>query len=108
MFPTALLTAVLLLVVSVAADPVVVRRAPVSLPFARRLNITGAHDLIRKDQTRARNMFAASKAKRSGSPVNVGITNVGVIYVASVGIGSPPTSCEWCSCILDTDSHTRI
>ena len=94
MFPTVPLTAVLLLVVSIAADPIVVRKAPVSLPFARRLNITGTHDLIRKDQARARNMFAASKAKRSGSPVNVGIINVGVVYVASVGIGSPPTFCE--------------
>ncbi len=94
MFPTAPLTAVLLLVVSVAANPIVVRKAPVSLPFARHLNITGTHDLIRKDQARARNMFAASKAKRSGSPGDVGITNFGVVYGANVGIGSPPTSCE--------------
>ncbi|KAI9441953.1 aspartic peptidase A1 [Lactarius psammicola] len=93
MFPTALLTAVLLLVVSVAANPITVRKAPVSLPIARRFNITGAHDLIRKDQARARNMnmFAANKAKRSGSPSNVGITNVGVTYEVNVGVGSPPT-----------------
>ncbi len=94
MFPTAPLTAVLLLVVSVAANPIVVRKAPVSLPIARRLNITGAHDLIRKDQVRARNMFDASKAKRSGSPGNVGVTNFGVVYGANVGVGSPPTFCE--------------
>ncbi len=94
MFPTVPLTAVLLLVVRIAADPIVVRKAPVSLPIARRLNITGAHDLIRKDQARARNMFDTSKAKRSGSPGNVGITNVAVVYEANVGIGSSPTFCE--------------
>ncbi|KAI9450023.1 aspartic peptidase A1 [Lactarius psammicola] len=91
MFPTAPVMAVLLLVVSVAANSIVVRRAPVPLPVARRLNITGAHDLIRKDQARARNMFVANKVKRS-APGNVGITNVAVLYEANVGIGSPPTS----------------
>ncbi|KAH9170221.1 aspartic peptidase A1 [Lactarius sanguifluus] len=91
MLLTATLAAILLLVVSVAADPIVVRKSPVSLPIARHLNITGAHDLIRKDQARARNMFAASKVKRSGSPASVSITNDGIIYGANVGIGSPPT-----------------
>ncbi|KAI9439328.1 aspartic peptidase A1 [Lactarius indigo] len=90
MFPTAPITAILLLVIGVAADPIVVRKASVSLPIARRLNITGAHDLVRKDQARARNMFAVSKAKRSG-PGIVGTTNTGIVYTASIGIGVPPT-----------------
>lgn len=95
MFPTAPLTAVLLLVVSAAANPIFVRKASVSLPIVRSLNITGAHDLLQKDQARARNMLTANKAKRSGSPGNVGITNVAGVYQASVGIGVPPTDCEW-------------
>ncbi|KAH8984539.1 aspartic peptidase A1 [Lactarius hatsudake] len=100
MLLTASLTAILLLVVSVAAaDPIVVRNAPVSLPIARHLNITGAHDLIRKDQARARNMFAASKVKRSGSTISPSITNLAVAYGANVGIGSPPTSY---SLLIDT------
>jgi cathepsin E len=94
MFPSTQLTALLLLVVCVAANPIVVRKAPISLPIARRLNITGAHDLIQKDQARARTMFTVNKAKRSGSPGNVEITNVAVAYEASVGIGVPPTCCE--------------
>jgi cathepsin E len=94
MFPSTQLTALLLLVVCVAANPIVVRKAPISLPIARRLNITGAHDLIQKDQARARTMFYVNKAKRSGSPGNVEITNVAVAYEASVGIGVPPTYCE--------------
>jgi cathepsin E len=95
MFPTAPLTAILLvLFVCVAADPIVVRKAPVSLPIARRLNINGAHDLIQKDRARARNMFTVNKVKRSGSPGNVEITNAAVHYEAIVGIGAPPTDCE--------------
>ena len=99
MFPTATLTAFLLLVVNVAANPIVVRNAPVTLPFARRLNITGAHDLVAKDQARAKNLLSIGNAKQSGtlSPdaiVSVGVTNVATVYEASVGVGSPPTSCE--------------
>ncbi|KAI9452796.1 aspartic peptidase A1 [Lactarius psammicola] len=106
MFPTASLTAFLLLAVSVAANPIVVRKPPVSLSFARHLNITGAHDLIQKDQARAKNLVSISKAKQSGtlSPsavVSVGVTNVGVVYVASVGVGSPPTSYDL---LIDTGS----
>ncbi|KAI9439315.1 aspartic peptidase A1 [Lactarius indigo] len=101
MFPTTTLTAVLFLIVSVAANPIVVRKAPVSLPFARRLNITGAHDLIQKDQARARNVFTSNKNKRSGTPGSVSITNVAVVYEASVGIGAPPTSY---TLLIDTGS----
>ncbi|KAI9452783.1 aspartic peptidase A1 [Lactarius psammicola] len=106
MFPTASLTAFLLLAVSVAANPIVVRKPPVSLSFARHLNITGAHDLIQKDQARAKNLVSISKAKQSGtlSPsavVSVGVTNVAVVYQASVGVGSPPTSYNL---LIDTGS----
>ena len=99
MFPAASLTAFLFLAVSVAANPIVVRKAPVSLPFARHLNITGAQDVVLKDQARAKNLVSASKAKESStlSPDavgSVGVTNVGVVYQASVGVGSPPTDCE--------------
>ena len=94
MFPTAPLTAVLLLVVGAAANPLVIRNSPVSLPFVRRFNFTDARDLIRKDQARARDLVALSQTKRSGSPGNVAITNTGVAYEANVGIGVPPTSCE--------------
>ena len=99
MFPTASLTAFLLLAVSVAANPIVVRKPPVSLSFARQLNVTGAHDLVKKDQARAKNLISVGNAKQSGtlSPsavVSVGVTNVGVVYEASVGVGNPPTSCK--------------
>jgi hypothetical protein len=99
MFPTASLTAFLFLALSVAANPIVVRKAPVSLSFARHLNITGAHDVVQKDQARAKNLVSIGKAKESGTlsadaVVSVGVTNVGVVYQASVGVGSPATDCE--------------
>ncbi|KAH9057488.1 aspartic peptidase A1 [Lactarius vividus] len=104
MFPAASLTAFLLLAVSVAANPIVVRKPSVSLSFARHLNVTSAHDLVQKDQARAKNFL--SKAKQSGTMsssavVSVGVTNVGVLYEVSVGVGSPPTSYNL---IIDTGS----
>ncbi|KAH9046277.1 aspartic peptidase A1 [Lactarius hengduanensis] len=106
MFPTATLTASLLLVVCVAANPIVVRKPPVSLSFARHLNITGTHDLIKKDQARAKNLVSISKAKQSGTlshdaVVSAGVTNVAVVYQASVGVGSPATSY---TLLIDTGS----
>ncbi|KAI9460631.1 aspartic peptidase A1 [Lactarius psammicola] len=106
MFPTVTLTAFLLLVVSVAANPIVVRKPPVSLSFARHLNITGTHDLIKKDQARAKNLVSISKAKQSGTlssaaVVSVGVTNVAVVYQASVGVGNPATSYNL---LIDTGS----
>jgi hypothetical protein len=54
MFPTTCLTAFFLLADGVAANPIVVHKAPVSLSFARHLNITGAYDVVQKDQARAK------------------------------------------------------
>ena len=96
MFPRAPLTTFVFLAASIAANPIIVRKAPISLTFARHLNITGAQDVVRKDQTRAKNWASVSKANVASPDAtgSVGTTNVGVIYLASVGVGSPPTQCE--------------
>jgi cathepsin E len=101
MFLTASLTVLrfLLLAVGISANPIVIRQAPVSLLLARHLNITGSNDLIRKDQARAKNLVTVcqekySGATRPGAIVSVGVTNIGIIYEAHVGVGSPATSCE--------------
>ncbi|KAN0128880.1 Aspartic peptidase domain containing protein [Lactarius tabidus] len=103
MFPTASLTAFLFLAVSVAANPIVVRKAPISLPFARHLNITGAQDVVLKDQARAKDLISTSKASAASPDAvgSVGVTNVGVVYEASVGVGSPPTQYNL---LIDTGS----
>ncbi|SRR6266404_1092194 len=113
MFPTASLTAFLCLAFSVAATPVVVDKPPVSLSFARHLNVTGAHDLVQKDQARAKKFVSISKAKQSGtlSPgavVSIPATNIAVVYVVTIAIGNPPTNCKWCSiCSLTNSLKTR-
>lgn len=96
MLPTAPLTAFLFLAVSVAANPIVVRKAPISLRFARHLNITGAQDVVLKDQARAKNLVFLRKESAASPDAagSVGATNVGVVYEASVGVGSPPTQCK--------------
>jgi hypothetical protein len=101
MLPTASLTFLgfLLSAVGIAANPVVIRQGPVSLPLARRINATGFNDLVQKDRARAKNLADVYQAKESGTLghstiVRVGLTNAGVTYEANVGVGNPPTYCK--------------
>ncbi|KAI0059467.1 family A1 protease [Artomyces pyxidatus] len=104
MFPTASLTTLLLLALSVAANPIVIRDSFIKVPFAKKLNVTGSFDLIQKDQARARALKAHGAAKASGlaaAATSIGVTNVAQVYVASVGVGSPATDY---SLLIDTGS----
>jgi cathepsin E len=111
MFPTALLIASLLLTVSVAANHIVVRDAPVSLSLTRRLNITNSLDLIRRDRARMKHLVALGKAEKSGASTqettaSITVTNGAIDYVASVGVGSPPTYCGSHCFNYGMDSYT--
>ena len=86
MFPTALLTT-LLFALSIAANPVLVNRSPVTLPISRQVNLTSVLNLLLHDQVRAKAL--------KGHIVNEPIQNQAVSYVASVGVGSPPTTCKY-------------
>ncbi|KAI0819363.1 acid protease [Trametes gibbosa] len=84
----------------------VVRDAsPITLPIARRLNVTGAANLVKLDQARAKTLKARPKAGAERSPratiFDAPVTNQAVDYVATVGVGSPPT--EY-SLLIDTGS----
>lgn len=58
-----------------------------SIPFSTRLSINGsAREMIARDQARAQKLLAA--AQPGGS---VDVTDAGVTYTTSVGVGSPPT-----------------
>jgi cathepsin E len=100
MFPTTLLTA-LLLAISVAANPIVqVRHSPVNLPLSRHVNTTSVHNLVRHDVNRAKALKARGKALAGGkltfeeaATVNQPVDNQAVTYIASVGVGSPATTC---------------
>jgi len=99
MFPTALLTT-LLLASSVAANPVVINRSPVTLPISRRVNFTSIHNLVRHDQARAKALKAKGSAKAAGvsfhndAVISSPADNQAVVYIATVGVGIPPTNCE--------------
>jgi len=95
MFPTALLIT-LLYTLSVAASPVLVNRSPVTLPLSRRVNLTSIHNLVRNDQARAKALIAGAVAKATGRHAlyNEPIENRAVTYIASVEVGSPPTTCK--------------
>ena len=99
MFQTALLTGLILLALSVKANPSVVRNTLVSLSFARQLNATGSKNLVLRDQARAKHLVSLSKAKQSDNLsvdaiVGLDVTNAASTYWTSIGVGSPPTSCE--------------
>ena len=97
--------------VAVSAKPIVVRDSPVTLPLARQLNVTGAANIVKADQARAKVLKARSQA--SNVPpvdtaagkifpgINVPVTNQAVIYSANVGVGTPPTTYKL---IVDTGS----
>nr|AHA86292.1 aspartic protease 2 [Leucoagaricus gongylophorus] len=99
MFPTTLLTA-LLLALFVAAKPIVqVRDSPVTLPLSRRVNITSAQNLYQHDLNRVKAMKARAKVVlgdeltlEEAAIVNEPVDNQAVTYIASVGVGSPATT----------------
>ncbi|KAI6148307.1 aspartic peptidase domain-containing protein [Pisolithus tinctorius] len=94
MFPCrALLVVLALYLLAVAASPV--HRTPggiskVTLNFVARLNATGISNIADADRIRIKSMRekTVSPRKRDAS---VSVTNSVVLYVAQVGIGSPPT-----------------
>jgi hypothetical protein len=111
MLPTAsLFFRFLLFAVGIAANSVVIRQGPVSLPLARHINVTGPNDLVQKDRARAQNLVANIQAKAGvargpGTVVSVGVTNVGVTYEVTVGVGNPATNCKSCRYKLRIGSH---
>lgn len=105
MFCTMLLMA-LLLALTVAANPVLIHRSPVSLPLSRKVNLTSIYNLLKHDQARAKALKARGAAKASGTlhndaVINESVENQAVNYIASVGVGSPATTY---SLLIDTGS----
>jgi cathepsin E len=91
----------LLLVLSVAANPIVqVRKSPITLPLSRRLNTTSVHNLLQHDVNRVKALKARAKAALGGelsfeeaAIINQPLDNQAVTYIAAVGVGSPATTC---------------
>ncbi|KAI0672030.1 family A1 protease [Trametes maxima] len=96
-YPCTVLAALLglLLVFAVPVQSLVVRKdaSPVTLPFARRLNVTGTGKLLELDRARAKGLKSSTKlstnAIQAGIPVNDPASNQAVDYVTTVHIGNP-------------------
>ncbi|KAG6918247.1 hypothetical protein DXG01_015621 [Tephrocybe rancida] len=99
MFAVSSLLTTLILVLEVSANPVVVRDSPVKLSLVRRLDITNLRNLVQQDLARVKYLHSRGEAMSQGSQfnaapstVNEPIDNTAVGYVASIGVGSPPTT----------------
>ena len=93
MFPVTLLST-LLLALAASANPVIqINRGPVTLPVARRLNLTNVRSLYEHDLARAQKLKTRGSDKAKRAVINVPITNEVVDYVVSLCCGSPPTCC---------------
>lgn len=95
MFSKTLLSTLLLALV-VVANPVPAQEHRVTLPLSKHINTTAIRDVLKHDQARARHLKGRTAQKFH--PLSLGsepVTNTAVTYIASVGVGSPPTTCKW-------------
>lgn len=93
MFSKTLLST-LLLALTVSANPVLVNQPPVTLGLTRKLNLTSAHNLLRHDQARAKQLQSIGQVS-ADAVVNESVDNQAVTYFASVAVGSPATTCKY-------------
>ena len=88
--------ALLALALSVSATPVTVNQHLVTVPFAKRVNTTGSVNVVANDLARIKALKAraAPTVFEQDAVINQPVTNELVSYIASVGVGSPATSCK--------------
>ncbi|KIY42838.1 acid protease [Fistulina hepatica ATCC 64428] len=103
---TSLLTAVLLSV-AVAAKPVLIERSPVNVGLTKHVNVTSGLTMVEAGRARAAafrahisNLTSSSNASDDSGDDET-VTNAGVIYTASIGVGADDTSYDL---LLDTGS----
>ncbi|KAJ7444588.1 aspartic peptidase A1 [Mycena galericulata] len=92
----------LLLALTVAANPIVVNNF-VTLPLSKRVNFTGTRTILERDLARVNHLRdrAAGKLQGRAAVISSAVDNQAVTYIASVQVGSPPTTFDL---IVDTGS----
>jgi saccharopepsin len=102
MFISSTLSLLLAIVSAANAKPIQRDSNRFTLSLASKINAIGAQNLADLDRARAsallENLLAKKNGKKADNPVPV--TNAIVTYTASVGVGSPPTQCELCICLV--------
>ncbi|TCD61549.1 hypothetical protein EIP91_008260 [Steccherinum ochraceum] len=105
MFSASSLIVTITLALAVAANPLAIREPLVTLPLAKRVNVTGTATLLQRDQARAQSLKRLGEASAGGVVSNAAIgvpaTNQLVDYVVNVGVGTPATTY---SLLVDTGS----
>lgn len=115
MLPVASLAPIFLLATCVAANPVVnrgpIRGSPtgITLPISRKLNVKGNEtlDVVQRDKARRMSIANQLDSTSSSSP-SIGLIDNVFVYVASVGVGNPPTYCKSCQSLLGMVSYMPI
>ncbi|KAK7680347.1 hypothetical protein QCA50_016587 [Cerrena zonata] len=97
---------VLFVSTALASPAVTIRKSPVTLPFARRINATSVRDLLKIDQARAKAFKNRPQVQQRITPASaaafgVPATNQAVDYILEVGVGNPPTTFDL---LVDTGS----
>lgn len=98
---TSIFVALVAASIAVASPVVEIRDSLITVPIARRINGTGIHNILARDQARARALIARGKEDPAKRTASITVTNEVDTYVASVGVGSPPTTY---SLLIDTGS----
>ncbi|PSR75643.1 hypothetical protein PHLCEN_2v8934 [Hermanssonia centrifuga] len=100
----------LLLALTAASSPVVIRDNLIKLPLVKRINSTGSANILQRDQARAKSFKTQGRphstqfkhgSTAAAAPVSVPITNGVVSYTVEVSIGSPAKTFNL---IVDTGS----
>jgi cathepsin E len=86
----------LLLVLAAAAQPTDVKSPLLKVPLLKRVS-TGPNNLVKHNQLRVHSLRAKAEGRDVSLPqagISSPVTNQGVAYTASVGVGSPATQCK--------------
>jgi cathepsin E len=105
-----LLTTVLL-ALAVAAEPIPVKRSLVTLPVSRRINVNSSvRNILQHDQLRAQALKSQGEAKAAGviRQISTQVENQAVSYIASIGVGSPATTCKQLQQLVIDQTFTDI
>ena len=84
------------LAAGVVADANANTNSPISVPIAKKFDVTGSINPSQRERRRRSLVKGAQKRDLSNSPgvPNVPLNDDGVYYTASIGVGSPATFCE--------------
>ena len=83
-----------LLALAIAAKPVKQNSSLVKLAFVKRVS-TGTTILVKQDRLRVNNIKAGKVQGLENHADSAPAENRAISYVASIGVGYPPTDCKW-------------